>query len=271
MPAKPRSLGFQTNAETSAHRSPEEKELDRKRIEFENLQSQLAELELELATLRSELVVFERRYLEVVGGRYAELDRLEARIAESIARRHPKDRSASRKAEAARARARESAEAVGDIGKERSAPDFEPTEELKRLYRQAAMALHPDLTTDDEEKLRRKKAMAEVNEAYEKCDADRIRQILDEWRSSPEHIQGEDTAAQLVRVIRSIAQAQKRLDAIKTEIEELTQSELYRLKKQIQEAATRGQDLLMEIAEQLDDRIEQTRVRLDQLPKRWAH
>ena len=267
MPVKSKSLGFHINAKVAAHRSPEEEELEHKRVELEQLQSELAESELELATLRSELIAFERRYLEVVGSRYAEIDRLEAQIAESAARRHPTDPSARQKAESARARAQESAEALGDVGQEPSAPGFEPTEELKALYRQAAKELHPDLTTDDEEKARRQRAMAELNKAYEECNEQRIRQILDEWRSSPEHVQGDDTAAQLVRVIREIAQARKRLDAIKAEVEELTQNELHRLKKQVQEAATRGQDLLAEIVERLDDRIEQTRARLSQIQK----
>ena len=55
-----------------------------------------------LATRRSELVAFERRYLAVVGSRYAKLDRLEALIAEAAAQRHPADRFAGRKAESAR-------------------------------------------------------------------------------------------------------------------------------------------------------------------------
>ena len=41
--------------------SPEEQELRRKQAELENLQSELAETELGLATLRSELIAFERR------------------------------------------------------------------------------------------------------------------------------------------------------------------------------------------------------------------
>jgi hypothetical protein len=267
MPAKSQLLGSRTEAGTSRFRSPELEELERKRKELEQLQSELAESELELATLRSELIAFERRYLEFVGSRYAEIDRLEARIAESTARRHPTDPSARQKAESARARAQESAEALGDVGREPSTPGFEPTEELKALYRQAAKELHPDLTTDEEERARRQRAMAELNKAYEECNEERIRQILDEWRSSPEHVHGDDTAAQLVRVIREIAQARKRLDAIKREVEELAQNELHRLKKQIEEAATRGQDLLAEIVERLDDRIAQTRARLNQIQK----
>jgi hypothetical protein len=267
MPTRlPRSV-LEKNGAISAHRSPEEEELERKRLELEQLQSDLAESELELATLRSELIAFERRYMEVVGSRYAELDRLEAQIAESTARRHPTDPSARQNAESARARAQESAEAVGDAGREPSAPGFEPTEEVKALYRQAAKELHPDLTTDEEEKARRQRAMAELNKAYEACDNERIRQILDEWRSSPEHVRGEDTAAQLVRVIREIAQVRKRLEAIKSEIEVITQGELCRLKKQIQEAAARGQDLLADMAARLDARIRDARTRLKQVSK----
>ena len=33
--------------------------------------------------------------------------------------------------------------------------------------------------------------MAEINKAYEECDEERIRQILDEWRVSPDQVEGE--------------------------------------------------------------------------------
>jgi hypothetical protein len=248
---------------TSRFRSPEEEELQRQRGELESLQSELAESELALATLHSELSAFERQYLDVVGRRYAELDDLEAQIAEVNARRHPTDPSARQKADSALARARKSKEEVGDVVRERSSTsDFAPTDELKALYRQAARELHPDLTTDEEERERRKRAMAELNRAYEECDEERIRQILDEWRSSPDQVRGDDTAAQLVRTIREIAQVRKRLDAIKSEIERIAQGELYRLMKQVQEATACGQDLLVEIAGQLDTQIEQSREQL---------
>ncbi|MGA2259770.1 MAG: J domain-containing protein [Thermoguttaceae bacterium] len=262
MPTTRRFQGSKANPETSGFRSPEEEELQRKRSELENLESELAESELELATLRSELITFERRYLEVVGSRYAKLDALEAQIADSAARSRPTDPAARRKAESARARAQESEEAMGDVGREDSAPDFTPGDELKALYRQAAKELHPDLTSDEEERERRRSAMAELNRAYEECDEERIRQIISQWRSSPEQVRGDDTAAQLVRAIREIAQVHKRLEAIKAEIEELARGELHRLMKQVQEAATRGQDLLDEIAGRLDNRIEQARARL---------
>ena len=55
------------------------------------------------------------------------------------------------------------------------------------------------------------RAMAELNKAYEECNEERIRQILDEWRSSPEHIRGDDAAAQLIRVIGKLLRLQTAL------------------------------------------------------------
>jgi predicted nucleic acid-binding Zn-ribbon protein len=66
-------------------------------------------------------------------------------------------------------------------------------------------------------------------------------------------------------VIREIAQARKRLEAIKAEIEDLTRVELYHLKKQVEEAVARGQNLLGEIAGRLDARIEEARAQLKQV------
>jgi DNA repair exonuclease SbcCD ATPase subunit len=247
--------------------SPEEEELHRKREELSQLQSELAESELNLATLRSELVSFERSYLQVVGSRYAELDRLESQIAECAARRNPKDPSARQRAESARERAQESAEALGVGGPKSSTSGFTPSEELRALYRQAAREVHLDLTTDEKERERRQKAMAEVNKAYAEGDGERIREILDEWRRSPENVRGDDTAAQLVRAIREIAQVRTRLDAIALEVGELQEAELYRLKKQVEEAAALGRDLLTEIAAQLDGLIGEARARLKKVSK----
>ena len=106
MPATPRLHGSTTDPEAARFHSPEDEELRRKQAELEDLQSELAESELELATLRSELIAFERRYLEVVGSRYAELDSLEAQIAEAVARSRPADTTARQTAESARTRIR---------------------------------------------------------------------------------------------------------------------------------------------------------------------
>jgi hypothetical protein len=63
----------------TTRRLPEEEELLRKREELATVRSALAERELELVDLRSQLVAFEGRYLREVGTLYAELDDWKAR------------------------------------------------------------------------------------------------------------------------------------------------------------------------------------------------
>ena len=91
--------------------APEEQELERKRAELAAREALLADRELELATLNAELSAFNRHYISRVGARYAELDEIEARIAETIAKKSPHDAHASKVAAAARERAAESAQA----------------------------------------------------------------------------------------------------------------------------------------------------------------
>jgi peptidoglycan hydrolase CwlO-like protein len=93
-------------------KTPEEAELDQKKAKLASLESELVQRELDLATLQGELRNFEARYLRIVGARYADLDDIEAQIAEAIARRNPADQSAGESARTARAKARETASAV---------------------------------------------------------------------------------------------------------------------------------------------------------------
>src|SRR5437660_11228457 len=93
------------------------------------------------------------------------------------------------------------------------------------------MLLHPDRTLDPDEKEKRHRLMSEVNEAYARGDEERIRAILREWHSLPESVQGDGPGAELVRLIRTIAQVEKRLKAISAEVDRHRQSELYKLKE----------------------------------------
>lgn len=87
-----------------SHR-PEDAELSRKLEELSELQARLADLELKLLTLRLELAEFEKLYYSKVGPLYAELDEVEALIAERLARTKPLDREAAESANTARKRA----------------------------------------------------------------------------------------------------------------------------------------------------------------------
>jgi len=249
--------------------TPEEEELQQKKASLAELEAQLADRELELATCLADLVHFEKRYLQTVGRRYAILDELKAKIAEARARQNPQRQDAREQARQARSKAQESARAVGEENPELPSPDDEASpskpnrsETLRNLYRQAAKLLHPDLTLDGDEMKRRHRAMAEVNDAYKRGDEERIRAILREWHASPENVQGDGPGAELVRVIRKIAQVEKRLKTIGAEMEQHRQRELFKLKQQVEEAHASGRDLLRDLGEQLDGKITQARQEL---------
>ena len=214
--------------------TPEEQELEKKLAELAALETALAGRELDLATNQAQLHAFEREYLRIVGSRYTEIDRLEAQIAEYMAYLE-------------------------------SAKDFKPSDSLKKLYRQVAKLIHPDLTTDDRERLRRQNLMAEANLAYEDQDEERLKAILHSWETSPESIQGEGVVAKLLRTIRQIAQSQMRLKAIGEEIEALEQTDLYQLRNRVVTSQEAGNDLLAEMASQLDDQINTAKEQLKEL------
>ena len=244
---------------------PEERELEKKRVELAILEESLAKQELELATLSTELRRFEAKYLSIVGVRYAKLDEIEAKIAEALAGQNPSDINAKEKMYEARARAQESANATSDIPDIQQKEKPQPSESLRKLYRDAARKVHPDLCTDEKERARREKIMAEVNSAYVDGDTERLQKIINEWESSPESIRGDDIGAQLIRILRQMAQVETRLSNIASEIEAMQKSYLYQLLMKVEEAEKEGRDLLGEMAARLDIDIAKAEKRLKEI------
>jgi hypothetical protein len=233
--------------------TPEEEELLRKREELASVRAALAERELELADFRAQLKSFEGRYLRQVGVLYAELDDWEAKIAEIEASLRP-SATASQRAQETRQRAEETHEAThGEASKAR---DFQPTADLKSLFREAAKRIHPDFAKDEADREVRTRLMAQVNEAYSQGDADALQRILDEFGNSPESVQGEGVGAELVRIIRQIHQAKKNIAAIVQELEGLRASEIAQLKHDAEAAEQDGRDLLAELAAEVRERID---------------
>jgi DnaJ-domain-containing protein 1 len=218
-------------------KSPEDEELDRKNAELAALEMDLIQRELDLTTFHAELHSFEREYLQIIGSRYTELERIEAQITEYM-----------------------------DYLE--SSRNFKPSDSLKKLYREVAKQIHPDLATDEAEKVRRQDLMAQANEAYERGDEERLRAILQNWESSPESVKGEGGAMELIRVIRKISQCRSRLVKINQEIEVLMKTELFELKSQVDRARETGQDLLADMAEHLDDQIVEAQERLTELKEK---
>ena len=243
---------------------PEDEEILRKREELATIRAALAERELELVDLRSQLAAFESRYLRQVGTLYAELDEWKARISELHARLDP--------SAAANARAREAREQAQQTyedahSKASETREFIPSSELKSLFREAAKRIHPDLAKDSADQERRTRFMAEANRAYEVGDAEALKRILDEYQDGADAVEGEGIGAELIRIIRQISMAKARLAAIEKELVTLRQSEIAKLKKQSEVRVEAGGDLLAELATTVREQIERAKAEYESLAK----
>jgi hypothetical protein len=265
-PDKPRANSSAKNS-LKPPVKPEERELARKRAEQAAIEAELADRELRSANLRAELGAFEHRYLHFVGSRYAELDEWKAKLAERMAREQPENERAQESARVARAVAGETKSAIGDeSSKEPRA--FKASPEMKRLYRDVAKRIHPDLTSDRKDRAKRQQLMAEANQAYENGDEARLAKILAEYECSPDVVEGEGAGAELVRVIRRVSQARSRLAEIEAEMHGLVRSDLYQLKSRVEEAEKNGHDVFAEMTEKVEEQIALAKKRLEALPSR---
>lgn len=237
---------------------PEERELEKKKAELASLEAQIVQHELDLATLRTELKAVENHYLATVGILYAELDQIQAQIAEAEARLRPSDLETQQQAADARTQAEESSQTARAIGESKS----KLTESLKTLYREIAKRIHPDLATNDADRARRQKLMAEANHAYEEGNEAGLQAILNDWETSPDSVEGEGAGPELIRAIRKIEQIQRRLVEMEAEMQQLRTSDLYQLWAKTEEAENQGRDLLKELASQVERDIDAARPRL---------
>ena len=149
--------------------------------EAEALRDRLAELEVEHATLRSELAAFHSDYLRQVGYVDVQVQEVEARILAIVAARSGAvaDQVA---AEAAEQRYRETTTALSAVPAPAGPP---PTDDLKSLFRDAAKRMHPDLVSDDAGREHAEAFMKRLNQAYKGGDAEGIGNLVRQWETSP--------------------------------------------------------------------------------------
>ncbi len=241
---------------------PEEQELARLEGEQAALEEEVTSAELALETAKTEIAQFQRRYYETVGRLYAQLDELDAKIANEIAGKSPDDAEAQAEAQAAAERARQSSEEAGLIeALPRPPPVITP--ELKLAYRRAAKLIHPDRATTEPERLRRNALMAEVNRAYEIGDEKAIEKLVVEFGQDPEAISGDNVAARIVKVIRRIAQLRRRLGEIQAQMAAMQETEIFTLKKTVEETEALGGNPLGDLAKQLMHQLSERKIQLE--------
>ena len=250
------------NKTPESNESPESIELQRLKAHQIELETNVADSELEHETLKAETARFRQRYYQTVGRLYAELDDWIAKLARAQAGKFPKNVTLEAEANAAEKQAEKSAEEAG-IKDPVPEPMPEITPELKQAFRKAAMLIHPDRATTDQERERRTVLMAQINCAFEKADQAAIEKIVWEFGQDPEAINGDDVGSQIVKAIRRIAQLKRRLGDLLGLIDEIKQSEIHELRTTVEEAEALGGDPLGALAKQLMEEISNQKIELE--------
>jgi hypothetical protein len=210
-----------------------------------DLRDRLAELEMEHATLQSELQAFHADYLARVGVINVQVQELEARLAQGTP-----------DAETAERRFRETTTAMASV----PVPPPPPTEDLKTLFRDAAKRIHPDLQQDASGREHAEAFMKQLNGAYSKGDAEAIGNLVRQWETSPYAVGGAPAAGPAPALAAAVEQAEQRLA-------ETRASDLARLMEQTFMASMHGEDLLQELRWQAEEALAEARIRAAALDK----
>jgi hypothetical protein len=215
----------------------------------DDLRAQIAELEAilderaaEADRLNRELDIFAAQYRQQVGTLHEQLDQLELEIAEAELGELSK--------RIAEGSASTNASATLPPPTAEPSPRF-TSDAVRKLFREVARAVHPDLAHDDHTRDRRHALMIEANRAYAMRDAEQLGRILEAWERSPESVQGSDPAAIRLRLERRLAQINDQLDIHASDLAALRASPLYELKTMVDEAAARGRDLVADMVRRL--------------------
>lgn len=243
--------------------TPEEIELNKKQRVLDRLKDRLADREEEMTDLRAELERFEARYKMEVGRLYADLDEIDAQIAEEEYKLVPDDEEIKKKAEELRRRAEESA--ANNENAESGSFKWNPTPEAKKAYHNLARIIHPDLALDAKEKEKRHGLMARLNEAYSAGDQVQLNKLVEDLKNSPDTVKGDSVGDDLVRAIRQIAQVLARLRELQEEKSAAMLSELFVLREKVEAELAAGRDMLKHMAERTKSFIKKSERRLTNL------
>jgi hypothetical protein len=250
------------------HPGPGAEELVRRKAQLLVLSRRLLERERDLAAFRAELHAFETSYRKALGARYARLDELAEQLDETTpAGDLPPEEDPDGDGPAERYPGQGLPGGQNWAWGERE-PEKEPervvvSDDAKRLFRQLARRIHPDLARDPEERERRTNLMVAANEAYEQGDIAALERLLEEWHRSPEAVTGSGAAAELERTLRRIAQVETGILRIDEELTELDASAMGWLRRRVEKAAREGWDLLAHMVRELDRQISEAQLELD--------
>lgn len=117
--------------------------------------------------------------------------------------------------------------------------------EIKKLWKSLLFKLHPDLTTDKEEKISRETLMKRINQAYEENDL----AVLEDIAANHHEVKKEES--NILKLERMLVDIQNSITRLESEFKGLRKSEWYHWKVKIEKAKKENIDIFAELEEQL--------------------
>ncbi|HUT74017.1 MAG TPA: hypothetical protein VM221_04175 [Armatimonadota bacterium] len=252
-------------------------QLARLRRQIAATEAALVEREADLAELRVEVASFELRYETRIGRKLAALKEVEASIAAC-----QKQLQTFRRWGSDGPPVGWNGEAYVPVDEQYRrtwrdpalpGPSFTPPAELatqsaakqdlKVLYRQLCRRFHPDLTQDPAERVWRTEMMAAVNVAY----AAQSRAELEALAATPHRTTGRGAVdvGRLDVLQDRLTYLRRKLRQVEGEIDELTHSPMMEMRLEVTLAARQGQDLLGEMAEEVERDLARKQAELETL------
>jgi hypothetical protein len=216
------------------------------------LEAMLGERIAEVARVQAALDAFEINYRKRVGILHEQLDKLELEIAEAELGELSK-----------RVESGSDGPNVPPAAARPAPPPRYTSDAARKLFRDVAKAIHPDLAGDESTRDRRHTLMVEANRAYALGDEEQLRFILEAWEKSPDAVQGNDPEAVRLRLVRRIAQIDEQLAMLALDLAALKNSPLGKLKAMVDAAAATGKDLIRDMVGRLKRDILVATNRLD--------
>ncbi len=229
--------------------SYEQVTLAAKRAELAEWEARLAHAEPALANLKASARNFEIRYLQIIGGKYNELAAIESEIA--------KVQGLSLDDEPDWLNGDSLADDEIGCGQNRIHGD-----RVKKLYREFARKFHPDLAESDEARLHCTQLMVEANRAYESGSVEALESLVEAGKLQDDLLVG---SPELIVITRRVQDTKAKVIECETEIAELTNAEMYRLQRRVEQADELGIDLFGDLMMQVERQIKKASNRLEAL------
>lgn len=250
----------------------------RLRAAVEEARTDLINAEAALADARADIEAFEFLFAARMGERLAELAAVEAEVADWLDRiqRRRNEQTFGADFRSVDEQYRRTWQKPPKAAPKRpSEPVSQSTEaQIKKLYRQLARRLHPDLTTEAADRAYRTEMMTAVNDAY-------AARSLAELLAVARQLDGGQPAApaasaqtenEMMRALEEeLSRCQRRLQRIQQERQSLHTGPMVSLSLEVKLAQRQGRDLLGEMVADVERKIARKQVERDMIQAQFQN